>query len=174
MNKWLQKVELVTNILVIFVAVLIIGVLVQRYLFTRGADQPTRVEPTVGKPVNLPGEDWSARPKTVVLALQTTCHFCNESAPFYKRLVEFVKDKNIKIVAIFPQSGEESTAHLNHLGVTGMEVKQAPVSLLETSGTPTLVITNDKGEVTNYWIGRLSRNEETEVIKKLESGGVDL
>ena len=143
-----MRAKLVANVLIIVVALLLVGVIVQRYFFAKpDAGQQARVTPTVSKKVNLPDEDFSKQPKTVVLALQTTCHFCNESAPFYKRLVEETKGKNIKIVAVFPTPVEESTAHLTKLGLTGMEVKQTPISALDASGTPTLILTNDQGEV---------------------------
>jgi thioredoxin-related protein len=171
MSKLNQKVELAANVLIIVAAVLLVGVIVQRYFFDKSttANQPVRVQPTIGKQVNLPDENWSAHPKTVVLALQTTCRYCHESAPFYKRLIESAKGKNIKFVAVFPQAVEESAAHLNQLGLTGLDVKQAPVSQLDASGTPTLILTNEKGEVTNYWVGKLAPDKETEVINKLNS-----
>ena len=170
MSKASEKVELIANVLIIVVAVLLVGVVVQRYFFAPSApgDQ-ARVEPTVGKQIELPDENWAAQPKTVVLALQTTCHYCNESAPFYKRLVEAAKGKNIKIVAVFPQTIEEATAHLSQLGLSGMEVKQAPISALDVSGTPTLILTDEKGQVTNYWIGKLPPDKETEVINQINS-----
>ena len=170
MSKVSGKIETVANVLIIIVALLLIGVIVQRYFFAKPEpSQRAQIEPTVGKQINLPDENFSAQPKTVVLALQTGCHFCNESAPFYKRLVESAKGKNIKIVAVFPTPVEESAAHLNQLGVTGMEVKQAPISALDASGTPTLILTNQKGEVTNYWVGKLSADKEQEVINQINS-----
>ena len=172
MGKVSSKIELVANILIIIVAILFGVVLVQKYFFaspTVVANQPPRMEPTVGKQVNLADVDWSKQSKTVVLALQTTCHFCNESAPFYKRLTQAVQGKNIKIIAVFPTKAEESTAHLKDLGITEIEVKQSPLSNLQASGTPTLILTNDKGEVTNFWIGKLTPDKEDEVINKLNS-----
>lgn len=168
MSKLSQRVELTANILIIVVALLLTGLIGQRYFFARSNKQ-AEIMPTIGKTVNLPNEDWSAQPKTIVLALQTTCHFCNDSAPFYKRLVEHAKNKNIKIVAVLPQSVEESTAHLTKLGLSGLEIKQAPISVLDTSGTPTLIIANQKGEVTSFWVGKLPPEKETEVINTLNS-----
>jgi hypothetical protein len=170
MVKFIQKVELTANILIIVVALLLVGFIGQRYFYGKSEiNQPARVTPTIGKPINLPNQDWSAQSKTVVLALQTTCHFCTESAPFYKRLVEYAKNNNIKIIAVFPQPVEVSTAHLAQLGLTGLEIKQAPISVLDTSGTPTLIITNQQGKVTNFWVGKLPPEKETEVINTLNS-----
>lgn len=170
MNKAFQKIELVANILIIVVALLLGGVIVQKYFFAPPAavsNQPPRLEPKIGSVMNVPDVNWSQQPKTLILALQSSCHFCNESAPFYKRVIESVKDKNVKLVAVFPTAVEESAAHLQKLGLTNMEVKQSSLGSLQVSGTPTLILTNEKGEVTNYWVGKLSPDKETEVINKL-------
>ncbi len=172
MLKFSQKIEVAANVLIVVVAMLIVGVLIEKYFIAApGQNQQARITPTVGKLVNLPGEEFTAREKTIVLALQTTCQFCNESVPFYKRLIEEVKGKNINIIAVFPQSVEEGSAHLSQLGMVGMEVKQAPVSVLETSGTPTLIITDQEGRVINYWVGKLTSDKEMEVIQEINSEG---
>jgi hypothetical protein len=171
MSKINQKIELTANILIIVVAVLLIGVIAQRYLFAPSADpnRPTRVQPTVGTKINLPATDWSGQSKTLIIALQKGCRFCSESAPFYKRLQESVRDKNVKLVAVLPGTQEESAGYLNQLGLTNLEVKQSPLNALQTSGTPTLILVNDKGEVTHFWVGKLPADKEDEVINQLNS-----
>ena len=170
MKKLSQKIEVTANVLIIAVSLILIGVVAQQYFFAKpSANQPARIHPTVGKRIDFPDEDFAAQPKTLIFALQTTCHFCNESAPFYKRLAEKVKGKNVKLVAVFPTNIEESTAHMNELGLTGFEIRQAPISTLDASGTPTLILTNDKGEITNYWVGKLTSQNEADVIDKISS-----
>ncbi|MBA2621560.1 MAG: hypothetical protein H0U87_10210 [Acidobacteria bacterium] len=100
--------------------------------------------------VNLPDVSWSNQAKTLILALNKGCHFCNESAPFYKRLVESVQNKNVKLIAVFLFNIEESRTHLKEFGITGIDIKQSPLSALRVSGTPTLILTNEKGEITDY------------------------
>lgn len=169
MNKFNQKIELAANILIVIFALLIIGVLVQRYFISSPAakNSSQRIQPTIGKKVSLPDTNFSEKSKTLILALQSNCRFCTESAPFYKRLVEEAKDKNIKFVAVFPAEVEDSIRYLNELAINGFEVKQAPISVLDASGTPTLILTNDKGEVTNFWVGKLPADMEMEVINQL-------
>jgi hypothetical protein len=171
MNRINQKVEVTANILIIVVAVLLIGVLSHRYFFkpTTIVDPNSRLRPTVGKKIKLADVNFADNRHTVILALQKTCRFCNESIPFYKRLLAETKDKNIRIIAIFPSPVEESTKYLAEHGIHGFEVKQAPISVLDASGTPTLVITNDKGEITNFWIGKLPAEEEVQVIEQVIS-----
>lgn len=171
MNKLTQKIELVANIFIIIVAVAIVGVLVQRYFLTPkpAVNQQVRIEPKIGAKMEVADMNWSQQSKTLILALQTSCHFCNDSAPFYKRIIQSVQNKNIKLVAVLPTGVEESAAHLKELGLTNMDVKQMSLSGLQVSGTPTLILTDEKGEITNYWVGKLTPEKETEVINKLNS-----
>jgi thioredoxin-related protein len=101
--------------------------------------------------------------------LNKGCRFCNESAPFYKRIIESVQNKNIKLIAAFPGSIEESVRHMNELGLSQMEVKSSPLNNLQVSGTPTLILINQSGEITDFWVGKLPPDKETEVINKLNS-----
>jgi thioredoxin-related protein len=172
MSKIYQKVELTANILIILVALLLGAVMVQKYFFASpevAANQPPRVEPKIGAKMEAPDVNWSEQPKTLILALQSNCRFCNDSAPFYKRVIETVRNKNVKLVAVFPTGIEKSITHLKELGLDAMEVKQSSLGSLQVSGTPTLILTNEKGEITDYWVGRLSPEKETEVINKLNS-----
>jgi hypothetical protein len=169
MSKLNQKVELTANILIIVVGVLLVGVIAQKYFFGASHNSPARLLPTVGSKINVPDVDLSAQPKTLVLVLQKDCKYCTESAAFYKRLQENTQNKNIKLVAVLPGKIEESTAYLNGLGINNLDVKQSSLDNLQTSGTPTLILTNNKGEVTNFWIGKLPADKEDEVIGQLNS-----
>jgi len=166
-----EKVELSTNILIGVAAIALIGFLAQQFLSTtsKTPTQPEQAHPTIGKRVSLPDIDFSTSPKTLVMVLQTTCHFCNESMPFYRRLAEQVKGKGVRLVAVFPTTVDEGVRHLAEWGITQMEVRQADLSVLDSSGTPTLILTNDQGEVVNYWIGKLRPEKEIEVLDQISS-----
>lgn len=163
-----HRLEITANIAIIVVALLFGAVIIQKYLLP-SSSQPERLAPAIGKQMNLSDVNWASQPKTLVFALSTTCRFCNESAPFYKRLIENVKDKNVKLVAVFPVNAEKGKAHLKELDLENLEVKSSPLANMQVSGTPTLILTNEKGEVTNYWVGKLSPEKEADVLNKLNS-----
>ena len=166
-----KQVELVANVAIVIIAILLGFVLVKRFILPQSSKPAVeeRAQIAPGTKLSLPGVDWSKGDKTLLMVLSTNCHFCNESAPFYKRLIEAVKDKNVKLVAVFPTSIEESKAHLNELGLTNLEVERSPLENIQVRGTPTLILTNEKGEVMDFWIGKLTPDKETEVINKLNS-----
>lgn len=168
MSKTYQRLELVANVLVIIVAVLLGIVLVQKHLLSpASASPPAPPTPTVGSKISLPDTNWSDNSKTVLLVLQKGCRYCTDSAPFYKRLIEHVKGKNIKIVAALPQTREDAVSYLNELGLAGLEIKQAELPSLSVGGTPTLILVNNQGEISNFWVGQLTREKEAEVLEKL-------
>lgn len=169
MSKIHQKIELIANILIIVAVIGIGGILIQKYFFAVPTNQQVRVQPTVGAEVNLSNVNWEQQPKTLVLVLQTGCHFCNESAPFYKRIIESVQNKNVKLIAVFPTDSEKSKIHLNDLGINNIEVRRSSLEGLQVSGTPTLILVNEKGKVMDYWVGKLSPTKEDEVINKLST-----
>lgn len=168
MSKIKQKVELAANIAIIVTAVLFVGILVQKYFFNSQKNKPPQnIQPVAGTVLNIPDFDWAQKSKTLVLGLQKGCHFCSESAPFYKRLSEAFKDKDVKLVAVLPTSIEESSVYFKELGINNIEIRQAPLANIQTNGTPTLVLTNDKGQVVKFWIGKLPSEEEEDVINQL-------
>lgn len=104
-----------------------------------------------------------------MLALQSGCHFCTESAPFYQRFTsEISGQKRVRLVAALPQQIDDGRKYLNDLGAAVDEVKQASLESLKVAGTPTLLLVNRAGQVENVWRGKLSGNQEAEVLSRLQ------
>ncbi len=68
-----------------------------------------------GRTVQIHGVDWGKAPHTLVLALQTGCHFCADSAPFYRALLK-ERAPNWQAVAVLPQPVEQSVAYMRAKG----------------------------------------------------------
>ena len=124
--------------------------------------------PTVGDNVSLADFDWSKSNKNVLLVLQQGCHFCSESAGFYRTLIQQTEGKNVKVVAVLPQSKKEAEKYLNDLNIGGIEVRQSQLNALSVGGTPTIIVADDKGKITNVWLGKLQPEKENEVLAKLK------
>ena len=165
-----QRLELLTNLAIIVAAVLLSIVLVKSYLLPdRSKDGPRDFRVPAGAKVSLPGVDWSNNNQTLLLVLQKGCHFCTESAPFYQRLVrETAGSGSIHLIAVLPQSFDESRKYLDELGVAIGEVKQAQLDSVGVHGTPTLILVNNQGVVINSWVGQLSADGEAEVLRRLQ------
>src|SRR5713226_621241 len=127
MHSLFKKIELVANVAIIAVAIVLGAVVIRSFFFSRSQGQPQApiqaIQP--GTHLSLPGVDWKANGRTLVLALSTQCHFCTESAPFYQRLAqERSKVSNVRLVAVFPQPVAEAQGYLKGVGVMVDDVKQ--------------------------------------------------
>ena len=164
-----KKIELLANVSIIVVAVLLGFVLVKRFVF---APTPTETGENikVGTKISLPDIKWSQSERNLVLVLQTGCHFCTESGPFYQHLTrETTAVPNVRLIAALPQDVGEASQYLNGLGVTVNEIRQAPPSSLGVRGTPTLLLVDNTGTITDVWIGKLSPERQAEVLRRLKS-----
>jgi hypothetical protein len=71
-----------------------------------------------------------------------------------------------------PQSVSEAQQYLSSGGVHVDDIKQVPLNSLGVNGTPTRLIVNDAGIVTDIWVGKLQPDEETKVFAALEKKAI--
>lgn len=69
---------------------------------------------------------------------------------------------------MLPQPVTEAQQYLNGAGVHVDVVRQVPLNTLGVRGTPTLLLVNDVGVVTDVWVGKLQPNQEAQVLTALE------
>jgi thioredoxin-related protein len=158
------KIESAANIIVILFAVIVGSVFLKDRLATP-APEPDAVK--IGdKLTKLDGWDWGAHDQTLVLVLRKGCHFCEDSAPFYQRLIAQQEQggSNSAIVAVFPDTADtvKEVVQSERLGVHALA--GVPLDRLKIDSTPTLVLVDRSGTVLNAWIGMLSPRQELEVI----------
>jgi hypothetical protein len=138
-----------------------------RSLPARPAARSSLTNP-IGQKLSLPGVDWQKNGRTLVFALQTGCRFCSESGPIYQRLAEQRKRfGDTRFVAVLPQTVEESKAFLDQLGVQVDTILQGSLANIGVRGTPTLLLVNSAGVVTEAWSGRLRPEAEQAVLARL-------
>jgi thioredoxin-related protein len=159
------KVELVANVVVILLAV-VIGSIFLKDRFATPGPLPNEVK-AGDRLIGLDGWDWGAHDRTLLLVLRKGCHFCEDSAPFYQRLVAKQQQdrSNTAIVAAFPDPAEaaKEVVQSERLGVQALA--RVPLGRLRVSGTPTLLLVDSRGTVLDRWIGVLSPRQELEVMR---------
>lgn len=165
-----SKIETTANAATVVAAVLLSVVLVKAYLLPHPTPvrtvNPLAPEITQGKSMDahLLGVDWAKNHRTLVLAISTTCHFCKDSIPFYRKLGA---TGTVKMVAVLPQPVTEAQQYLGSAGVHIDEVKQIPLGNLGVRATPTLLLVNSDGVVTDVWTGQLQPDKETQVLNAI-------
>lgn len=158
------KIEGVANLIVILLAVVVGSIFLKDRFFTPQA-HPNEVR--VGdKLTPLNGWDWGAHERTLVLVLKKGCHFCEDSAPFYERLlVQQKRDgSTTAVVAAFPDAADVVKEVVQLEGLDVPTLAEVPLEELKASGTPTLLLVDHRGTVLKAWIGMLSPRQELEVM----------
>lgn len=169
MNRLLRRIELVANVCIIAVALVICVALVKRFLLKAPLTQSDVPGVAAGTKVTLPDVDWGRNGRTLLLVLSTGCKFCSASAPFYQHLVSNVgSQRGLKLIAVLPQNVEQGGEYLKSLNVMIDDVRQASPTALGARATPTLILVNDAGLVTDSWVGQLSPDKEAEVFARLQ------
>jgi thioredoxin-related protein len=164
--------EMLANVAIIVAAVLFSAVLIKSYLFPTPEPKAQATVPAVtqkslqrGDVVSVMDVDWSRNGRTLLLALSTTCRFCTDSAPFYQKISKDHGDT--RLIAMFPQANTEGETYLEKLGVRVDEVRQVSFTELGITGTPTLLLIDNAGKVTNMWEGALPPEKENEILGRL-------
>jgi hypothetical protein len=104
-----------------------------------------------------------------MLVLQRDCQFCAASAPFYQRLTSATTGQPIKLLAVLPHTRKESRAYLRRLKIPTTEIRRAALRDIGVAGTPTLILVDSEGSVVRSWVGKLTQEDEAEVLSALSS-----
>lgn len=163
MSPLLKKIEVLANVCIIVVAI-VVCVTAVKYFRTRvtGSTAPPS-SIAAGTKINLPNQDWAKNRKTLLLALSTTCKYCSASAQFYQRVAQ-TASSNTKLVAVLPQTREESQQYLTALQLVIEDIQQVSPSSLGVRVTPTLILVDRAGSVRDSWAGQLPHEKEEEVL----------
>ncbi|MGA3325449.1 MAG: redoxin family protein [Terriglobia bacterium] len=164
-----NKLENLANLATILVSLVLSVVLIKVFLLPQSRPAAIPTGPGVGMSLkqSLPDVDWAKNKRTLVLAISTQCHFCTESAPFFQRLQK-ERPEDFKLVAVMPQAADESRKYLEGEGVHVDDVKQATLSTIGVTGTPTLLLVDNTGTVANVWQGKLQPDQEGGVLAVLK------
>jgi hypothetical protein len=160
-----QKLDVLASVCVIVVAC-VLGVIGYRSLRPGSPSRGHGIE--VGSHVSIKNIDWKSSSATLVMALSTKCHFCSESGPFYQELTTRLSEKSgIHQLAIFPQSAPEGLDYLKSLRVNISDVRHQDFSSIPISGTPTLLLVDKTGTVTEKWTGKLAAKQQATLLQSL-------
>jgi hypothetical protein len=166
-----KRIELLANIAIIVVALLLGAVLVKKYMFpSEQATASPDLRIQRGTQLSIPGVDWAQSNQTLLLVVSDTCHFCTDSADFYRRLVQERSAKGgPRLIAVLPQDVDKGKAYVDKLGVAVDGVKQSSLSAIGVKATPTLILVDRAGKTINSWVGQLREDKEAEVLSRFKT-----
>jgi hypothetical protein len=164
-----SRIETLANIAILLAALVVAALGVHRLLAppARGAGPAQEVK--AGASVAVPGVDWRSHRRSLVLALSPGCHFCTESAPFYRRLArEALAAGSVHLVCLFSDHVKGGPRYLRDLELPFDDVRSASFETLGVAGTPTLLLVDGNGIVSRVWVGKLSPAGEADVLRQIE------
>ena len=169
----MTRLEKVTHGFLIGVCCLAGGLLIEQRFFPPSEADAVPPRGLVGREVKLPGADWQAAPYSVLMQLSSTCHFCNESMPFYKQLMAARQAQGTKMPVIVASSDAVAVMrqHLEDQQVVVDKVLHSRMDSFGT-GTPTIYIVDSKGLVKRAFVGKLDPSGEKELLSIIERGKV--
>lgn len=110
--------------------------------------------------------DFSAAARTLLVALQRPCRYCDDSVPFYRRLATRAAGRDdVRIVVVAPPRNPDIGDYLASRGFEPDEVVLA--ERFPARGTPSLLAVDAEGSLTHMWAGLLDPGQEAEVLDVL-------
>jgi peroxiredoxin len=152
------NIELGVNIVIAIAVVVVAAVVVKRYAFQQV--NPGSSPITMGERLNVPNVDWEQNKKSLVFFLMKDCKYCESSAPFYRQLIEDASKRNVKWLAILPNSVEGGRKYVQSLGLPIENVQTGSLSSYKIPGTPSVLFVNNQGIVKSVWIGAVPGREK--------------
>ena len=146
---------------VIAIAIVIsAGVLVKRTVFPGQVNVAAMPRINAGERLTVPNVDWAQNKKSLVFFLKKDCSYCTSSAPLYRQLIQDASKRNVKCVAVLPNSPEEARKYLQYLELPIENVQTGPLANYKISGTPTVLFVDQSGIVRSVWFGAQPEREK--------------
>jgi thioredoxin-related protein len=175
-----SSLDTAANIAIIVVCALAAVVLVRQHFFPPQAQGPAAMEEAVKgeKYAELKAVVPAGTSRALVVAVQPGCHYCNDSMPFYKRLIDERNQKGsaVKVIAAVPASekpedakkfASDESQKFATAGTQPDSMVNIDFQAIKVPGTPTVLLVDNNGKVLDVWVGKLNSSREKEVLKTL-------
>jgi AhpC/TSA family. len=159
------NIELAAQVAIAIAVVVTAGILVKRTIFP-GASFANLPRISTGEHLSIPNVDWGQNKKTLVFFLKKDCAYCTSSAPFYQQLIAEASKRNVKCLAVLPNTPDEARKYLQYLELPIENIQTGSLAAYKISGTPTVLFVDDAGIVRSAWFGA-QPDREKEMRDKL-------
>ena len=164
--------DTITTLLVV-VLFLAIGV-----IYLHGRFYKKQVDPegsTITKDLRVAdalGLEYKTHSRTLILALDKDCAYCERSAGFYKQLLD-VQAKNAgntQLIAALPNDDWEAKQYLRKEGLEHVPyIPNSRLSELKITVLPTLILVDRMGRVLESWSGLLNDERQAQVLEAISN-----
>lgn len=166
MSSFTKVLSITSQIIVICVGLLVIGLVGRAYLPHSNIPPELRQGNAIPLAVDI---TRSAHAPALLVFMRKGCHFCEESLPFYARLEQSrsISQRAVAFIAVFPDGREDAAQILRTANLNIPFRSEANLGSYGVRGTPTLVLTDRKGRIKHTWLGKLDTSGEQSVIEAL-------
>ena len=164
-TKSKANIELAAQVVIAIAVVVAAGALVKR-TFSPAYAPAAGPRITAGEHLDIANVNWAQNEKSLVFFLKKDCQYCTLSAPFYRQLIEEATKRNVKCIAVFPNTLGEARKYLQYLDLPIENVQTASLAAYKITGTPTVLFVDNQGTVRSTWFGA-AVDREAEMRSKL-------
>ena len=158
------------------VSIIVIIVVVTTQLFAAksvgtpaSALAPTMV--AVGDRINVPTIHLERWDEALVLAIDVGCAWNASMVEFYRDIAK-ARGRSVPLIAVMPQSRDESRAYLESLDLPFDEVHEVQLKQAGITVWPALILLDGHGAVRASWPGVLTVDQKQDVIRQVGLGGI--
>ena len=166
------KLDVAANVCTIAVCIIVAFVLVNRLIADRSTPAASGPPPLYAQGERmeaLPGVNYAASSKTLVMFVRSTCVFCTESMPFYQRLASESKRRqgSFQLVAVGVETPDTIDTYLRAHDVIVDQVVSIQSGTTRLIATPVLLLIDSSRKVIQQWAGKLPAAKEQELLHAL-------
>jgi len=171
-SSFRKYLDIITTVLVIALFVTVAVIFLHGRLYKKQVDPKGS---TIAKDLRIADAlnlDYKTHSRTLILAIDKDCVFCERSAEFYKRLLHLqgTSAGNTQLVAILPNDDWESKQYLRKEGLERLpHLSNVKLSELKISALPSLILVDRRGRVLESWSGQLDEEREKQVIEAISN-----
>lgn len=162
------KIETLTNVIIIVAALGVLLSVGKFFLESSNSTKETK-SPEIGTLVKIEGFDSSKAEANILFVMQKGCHFCEESMEYFQRITSQKKGNKFGFYAVFPPRDTDVKTYLNGYGFSDVNLLSKDLAEMDVRGTPTVIVTNRKGEIVAKWVGKLSDSKQSQFEKFLDT-----
>jgi len=122
----------------------------------------------------VPGVDFAASTRTLLLFVSTNCGHCAKSAPFYDKLAKAASagpgQGELRVIAVFPQPDDDVNAFKARTKLDIESIADVPLGTVGVTLTPTVVLVSQNGLVTGAWLGSEGKQNQDAIYSAFFGG----
>ncbi|MDQ3803897.1 MAG: thioredoxin family protein [Acidobacteriota bacterium] len=171
LSKLKNCLEVTTNLAVVLVSLVVLYTCAWAYFSGTSKPRPEAGLRRGSTIVTPPGLNSGGSPQILLVAMTTGCQFCTDSIPFYNQMkAQQSNIKGTRIVAVFPDSKDEVEKYVRQRQLNIESVAEVDFRLLGIPATPSLILLDGNGKVLDFWIGKLSGEDERQAVNAVSAG----